>query len=79
MRTGNHQHANSNWVVASKDNPGSARTTEHAVLATLMDIREELRGITARLDCHETLSIPRLLREIKRNTTKRKRKRGMPR
>lgn len=49
------------------------------VEALLMDIRGELRQIRAvlvtRLNCAETLSIPRVLREIKKNTTKKPRKR----
>lgn len=39
----------------------------------LMDIRDELKRINGRLDCGETLRIPRYLRRIASNTTKRKR------
>jgi hypothetical protein len=34
-----------------------------------------LQGIQSRLDCHETLQIPRLLRQIAKQTKKRKYKR----
>ena len=40
----------------------------------LMDIRDELKRINTRLDCHETLKIPRYLRRIATNTTKKRKK-----
>lgn len=74
MKTGTHQLANRNWAVAERD-PTKAGSTDDAILAVLMDIREELRGVTSRLDCYETLSMPGLLRRIAKNTTKPKRQR----
>jgi hypothetical protein len=74
MRTGQHQLANSTWVVAQRLEPDKAQSIDHAILAMLMDIREELRAITGRLDCSETLSIPALLRRISANTHKPKRR-----
>jgi hypothetical protein len=75
MRTGRHHLANKNWDVANSVHPASAKDVDHAILATLMDIREELRAITGRLDCSETLLIPALLRRISANTHKPKRRR----
>lgn len=46
----------------------------HIVVALLMDIRDELQAIRARLDCHETRAIPRYRRRISANTAKPKRK-----
>jgi hypothetical protein len=46
-----------------------------AHLAVLMDLRDELQAMRRRLDCYETIQIPGILREIRRNTAKpRKRK-----
>lgn len=72
MRTGQHQLPNCNWKVT--DDHRNASDVHHAILATLMDIRAELRGITSRLDCHETLALPNILRRIARNTTKPKKR-----
>jgi hypothetical protein len=63
---------NANWNVNSSD---GMQTWDGAQLAVLMDIRDELQALRRRADCYETLQIPALLRAIKRNTTKpRKRK-----
>ena len=43
---------------------GSVSQTD-AQLALLMDLRDELQGIRQRLDCDETLQIPRHLRKIR--------------
>lgn len=45
---------------------------ESASLAVLMDIRDVLKAMNNRLQCSETMAIPRILREISRNTKKRK-------
>lgn len=84
MQTGQHKAANWNWTVIDPVTPTQARSTEHAMLAVLMDIREELRVQTEclrqlrdRANCHETLTIPRMLRRISANTHKpRRRKRA---
>jgi hypothetical protein len=47
---------------------------EYGTIRVLMDIRDELKRINARLDCHETLKIPRYLRRIASNTTKKRKK-----
>lgn len=75
-----------NWTWGTLDHNGqNAHSVEHAILAVLMDIRDELQEIKAdqiitdnvlrsRLNCHETLSMPRLLRRIAANTAKPKKR-----
>lgn len=60
------------WNLANEN--GNVGTWERAAIAVLMDIRDELKRINARLDCSSTLRIPRYLARIATNTTKRKRK-----
>jgi len=61
-----------NWWVA--DELGKCLSVDHAQLAVLMDIRDELQNLNARINCHETLAIPRWLRRISSNTAKPRRK-----
>jgi len=44
---------------------------DQANLAVLMDIRDELQRLNALLHCQNFLEIPRCLRSIRRNTTRR--------
>lgn len=61
-----------NWRVS---NDGSnALSVEHAILAVLMDVRDELKLMNQRLQCRETQMIPKYLRDIRRNTTRKKRR-----
>ena len=53
------------WTVCQ---PGVNCTFPGAQLAVLMDIRDELKAIRARLDCNGTLGIPHKLERIARNT-----------
>ena len=64
---------NSRWGL----NPslGGGFATDQAQLAVLMDIRDELQSLNRRMDCAETLSIPRVLEKIRKNTTPKRRKR----
>jgi hypothetical protein len=39
-----------------------------------MDIRDELQELNRRLRCPDFLAIPRILRDVRRNTAKPKRK-----
>jgi len=67
---------NSDWYTADQSGRVLDRVYEGAILATLMDIRDELQAIRRRLDCRSTLEIPVLLQAIDRNTRKpRKRRR----
>lgn len=62
---------NTSWTL-----PEGSLSYDAAQLAVLMDIRDELQAIRARLDCYETRAIPRYLRRISANTAKpRKKKR----
>lgn len=65
------RHKDINWKL-SDFGLGGCIQTEQCTLAVLMDIRDELKRINTRLDCHETLSIPALLRRIKANTTRKR-------
>lgn len=49
-------------------------TWEHVPTAVLMDIRRELKKINRLLHCPNFQDIPALLRGVKRNTTKPKKK-----
>ena len=69
MKRGAHNKANANWSI--HDAPDS--WTQVAV-AVLMDIREELRGINAILECPNFGAIPFHLDKIRMNTTKKKRR-----
>ena len=64
-----------NWDVKTTNDGRSATCCEEARLAVLMDIRDELKKLNGLLGCHNCIVIPQLLRDIKRNTTKRKYKR----
>lgn len=61
-----------NWSI--RPSPHDGYTHEQAILSVLMDIRDELQGIRHRLDCSDTLSIPRVLRRISANTAKPRKK-----
>ena len=62
---------NANWRICDKG--GTAFSVEHAQLAALMDLRDELQGIradvsrlTTLLHCSNFIAIPRTLRTISR-------------
>lgn len=72
-----HRKKNMNWYVADDNGElyhSNGDWVAFASLAVLMDLRDELQAMRRRLDCHETLSIPHLLREIRANTAKPKHK-----
>ena len=52
---------------------------DHVKIEVLMDIRAELRRIRSVLECKNTIDIPNILRSIRTNTTKPKRKRAKKR
>jgi hypothetical protein len=64
------RHKNGNWKMEA--NPDGSLTIDRVQCALLMDIRDELQAMCRRLDCPETLEMPRLLKAIKKNTTKRR-------
>lgn len=53
--------------------PGASKDVrdEQAAVAVLMDIRDELKSLNAVLHCCDFLGMPRVLREIRDNTTRR--------
>lgn len=84
------RHKNSQWNLPDQYNGLFGLSIDHAQLAVLMDIRDELQAINItmgrvrdttqttanRLDCWETKEIPRILKKIRANTAKpRKKKR----
>ena len=66
-----HKRAGENWNVSHPD--GSIQW-EQVPIAVLMDIRAELQKLNAVLACQDFVDVPGLLRAIKKNTAKPKRK-----
>lgn len=64
---------NAMWRVFDDDG-GMFDKYEHAQLAVLMDIRDELQELNYTLGCQNCLDIPNILRRIQRNTAKPKAK-----
>ena len=62
---------NYNWWPL--DEKGEAPTWERVNTAILMDIRDELKRLNAAIYCQNFIQIPRVLRDIRRNTTRKKR------
>jgi len=60
--------AGQTWNI--KQNDDGTYSIEQATLLVLQDIRAELQKIRSRLDCVETMRIPRYLRRIAANTAK---------
>jgi len=48
---------------------------EQVTASILMDIRDELKLMNMRLQCPDFIAVPRLLREIRRNTAKPRKRR----
>lgn len=74
-----HELQNFDWHVKSKDGVGNARSVEHAMLATLMDIRAELQRLNVLLHCPNFVGVPATLNTIARQTKKAKRARKVTR
>jgi hypothetical protein len=53
---------------------GNIATWEGIQIAVLMDIRDELKSLNGLLRCQNFLQIPTILREIRRNTARPRRK-----
>lgn len=60
------RHRNVNWLL------NDPAPTEHATLAVLMDIRDELQYLHQVFGCKNFLDLPNVVRRIEANTTKRK-------
>lgn len=67
------RHKNAVWNIPEK-NPGN----DGAMLAALMDIREELQELNALLHCRNFQDIPHKLDRIEAHTAKRKYTRRKP-
>lgn len=65
---------NVDWDIPAGDSGRAPKTWEQVQVALLMDIRDELQTLNNVFRCPNALAIPKLLREIKRNTTKTTRK-----
>jgi hypothetical protein len=63
------------WDLAEPN--GSIGTWEKAGIAVLMDIRDEMRRMNSVLHCQNFLCVPQTLRDIKRNTTKPRRRKAV--
>jgi hypothetical protein len=70
------RHKNVRWTVHT--NAEGRTSYEGAQLAVLMDIRDELQTLNRLLGCANAVAIPEILRGIRRNTAKRKRKAVKP-
>lgn len=66
---------NSNWFVLNEQGQAYLGSYDHSHLAVLMDIRDELQTLNGVFRCHNALAIPNLLRAIRRNTAKPRKKR----
>ena len=53
---------------------GTGISLDHAKLAVLMDLRDELKRLNGLLHCSNFIDIPRVLSQIRKNTTKSRRK-----
>lgn len=60
-----------NWTICS-DTDGPQISFDGAQLAVLMDLRDELKLLNRLLRCENFLAIPKILRDLERNTRKRK-------
>lgn len=66
---------NVDWRVANIE--GNTRSWDEVQIAVAMDIRDELQRLNRLLHCPNFIAMPRILREIRRNTTKPKRKKAV--
>lgn len=70
------RHKDTNWNLP--EGKHGVRSTTHSWesihSALLMDIRDELKELNRLLNCRNFIAIPSILRGIRTNTTKRKRK-----
>lgn len=66
------RHKDAQWHVA--DDAGRVTQWDQVQVAILMDLRDELKKLNAVFSCHNFLEVPQILREIRRNTRKPKKK-----
>ena len=66
------------WTWNIDPKPDGTYCFDAASLAVLMDLRDELKRLNMLLHCHNFIAIPGILRDVRRNTTKPKRKAKAP-
>lgn len=66
MRTGTHNKTNRDWLNHVVKNATDGYPNDIAILAVLMDIRQELRSIGEILGCPNFREIPQTLKGIRR-------------
>jgi hypothetical protein len=66
---------NVNWSAADDVGSAYSKVREGALLAVLMDLRDELQLIRGVMECGHMLAIPWKLERIARNTSKPKKRR----
>ena len=66
------RQANVGWYVADDTGVVWQTVKDGAILATLMDIRDELRGIRNLLNCPNALGMPWTLKSIEKNTRRKR-------
>lgn len=65
------RHKNGSWKLPPE---GTDLKWDQVLVAVMMDVRDELQQLNRVLGCHNFLAVPSVLRDIRRNTTRRKRK-----
>lgn len=65
---------NREWFVTDEQGATYSHLRDGCLLAVAMDIRDELQKLNSLLHCHNFVVIPDILRTIRRNTTKPKKK-----
>lgn len=70
-----HDYSNVTWTI--KRNPDGTISQSDAHLAVMMDIRTELQKLNRVLYCPNFTAIPGILRTIRRNTTKPRRRKKL--
>lgn len=63
---------NISWSL--RTNANGTTTIEAVQVAVLMDLRDELQKLNTLLNCQNFIDIPAILRTIRRNTTKPRRR-----
>ena len=64
------RHKNVMWNLPENNGRPHYHAWESMILATIMDVRDELQRLNSLLHCHNVIGIPATLRSIRRNTYK---------
>lgn len=63
---------NMDWEIKKGNLPNSVASVNEASLAVLMDIRDELQKLNSVFSCSNFVQIPQVLKDIRKNTNKRR-------